>query len=181
MNRKDKEELILSELKSNFDNGFHLLFVEFYNPMRRFALKYVEDIYIEDIIQDVFMKIWERKVKISNFNQLKSYLYSSVYNKCIDLIRKNSSKLKYEGTLCDNDLCDNVLEVDLLSLLLDCIETLPEHYKEVINLSLKGETIEDIAVKMNTTPAAVKSYKQRAKTIMKNKLGSLSFIVSLFI
>lgn len=181
MNKQEREELILSELKSNFDNGFHLLFVEFYNPMHRFAQKYVDDIYIEDIIQDVFMKIWERKVTITNFNALKSYLYSSVYNQCIDLIRKNSSKRKYEETIHHDDLYENVLEVDLLSLLLNSVDKLPEHYKEVINLSLEGESIEKIASKMNMTIDAVKQYKKRAKIMMKKELGNMSSIIALFI
>lgn len=181
MDKQTKEQLILSLLNENFEEGFHMLYVEFYGSMSRLALRYVDNIYVDDLIHDIFIKIWEKKIQISNYNVLKSYLYSSVYNKCIDLIRKNRTINKYQSTLTEQDFCNDVIEEDLLSLLLDGVETLPEQYRKVITMTLDGENIAEIAKQLNVSIDAVKAYKRRGKELLRKSLKEFSFIISLFL
>lgn len=69
-------------------------FLQYYRPLCLFALHYLKDIDdAEDTVQDCFMELWKRKEKGFEVSGLKSYLYSMVRNRCIDILNLNSATL----------------------------------------------------------------------------------------
>ena len=72
---------------NSFKDNFRL-----YNrPLCLFALHYLHDIdNAEDTVQDCFAELWERKDSGMEISEIKSYLYSMVRNRCIDIVKKDS-------------------------------------------------------------------------------------------
>lgn len=66
-----------------------------------------------------------------------------------------------------------MLDVEVYTLLYRAISELPDNYKKVINYSLDGYHIDEIAEQMHTTVDAVKAYKKRAKEQLRKKMGTL--------
>ena len=86
--------LSLKDFKS-FREGdrkaFKLIFDAFHKPLIIFANKYVNDTDLsEDLVQEVFIKFWEKKKVHDLHGSLKSYLFSAVKNNALNHIRQNS-------------------------------------------------------------------------------------------
>lgn len=108
---------------------------------------------------------------------MKSYLYTSVQNKCLNVIRTNQQFEKYKVEQSDALDEEYILDEEVISQLYQSIELLPDHYKEVMLKSMEGESIAKIALSMDTTEDAIKAYKRRAKQILKKELGDKAFIL----
>ena len=168
---------IIEYLKTNFETGFQMLFIEYYKPMTRAALRMVSEQYAEDVVQDIFLYIWNNKVIFKNELSIKSYLYSSVYNKCISQIRKQKTENKYTKNIESQYFYQSVLDEDVYSILLKEVSKLPENYRVAVELTLEGSSNQEIANQLNVSEDAVKSYKKRAKTILKEKMSNISYFL----
>lgn len=146
-------------------------FLQYYRPLCLFALHYLKDIDdAEDTVQDCFMELWRRKDRGMDTSGLKSYLYSMVRNRCIDILKKDS--------LIDS----NVQPSDLEEILSDeeceewaydearmwtAIDSLPEKCREVFLLAKReGLKYEEIAARMGISVHTVKNQMSKAvKTV----------------
>ena len=85
MQNNDAHRLTIKEYKGLFDR--------LYASLCLFSNKYVRDLEVsKDLVQDVFIKIWEDKVAFKNENNIKSYLYTSVKNKSLDYLKSKRYK-----------------------------------------------------------------------------------------
>lgn len=177
----DQNELIVSKMATDFAEGFQALFLVYYKPLLRISERIIGAEFAEDIVQDTFLTIWNHKQNFENVLSLKSYLYTTVHNKCLNVIRSNLQLEKYKVEQPTELFEEYILDEDVVAQLYQALDLLPEHYKEVIMKSLNGESIANIALSMNTTEDAVKAYKRRAKQILKEKLCHESLILLLLI
>lgn len=169
--------LIITKITTDFPEGFRLLFITYYKPLLRIAEKMIGIEFAEDIVQDTFLTIWNNKQCFDNILSLKSYLYTSIHNKCLNVIRTNQQFEKYMVEQSSKLGEEYILDEELISQLYQKIDMLPSHYKEVMLKSIEGESIAEIALSMNTTEDAIKAYKRRAKQILKKELGRQAFLL----
>lgn len=177
MARLNHDELIISKLATDFPEGFRLLFISYYKPLLRIAERMIGIEFAEDIVQDTFLTIWNNKQCFDNILSLKSYLYTSIHNKCLNVIRTNQQFEKYKVEQSVKLGEEYILDEEIISQLYQIIDKLPEHYKEVMLKSMEGESIANIALSMDTTEDAIKAYKRRAKQILKKELGEKAFLL----
>lgn len=139
----------------------------------------------EDIVQECFVRLWEKREVIGVIQSAKSYLYTMVRNECINRI-KSKNILEYRDDLslmqC-RDVVSDMEEFDLIELLLAAIETLPPQYCRVMKLSVKGFKNSEIANELGIAENSVKVMKNRSLKKIKDLLGDevLLLIVSLMI
>lgn len=176
MNQLHPDEWIITQLATNFDEGFRLLFLAYYSPLKRIAQKIAGPDFAEDAVQDIFTKIWANKICFENVNSLKSYLYTSIQNQCLNVLRKNGLLENYKETLQNECLEEYILDEEVFIRLYEAIDLLPEHYRKAMLQSLKGDSIAKIASSMNATEDTIKAYKRRAKQMLKKHLCDLSLI-----
>lgn len=177
----NQNELIVSQMATDFSAGFQSLFLTYYSPLLRIAERMIGAEFAEDAVQDTFLAIWNNKLNFENVLSLKSYLYTSVHNKCLNIIRTNQQLEKYKVEHPTEQAEEYILDEDVIAQLYQAMDLLPEHYKEAMIKSLNGESIADIALSMNTTEDSVKAYKRRAKRMLKEKLCNDSLVLLLFI
>ncbi|MGQ1785213.1 MULTISPECIES: RNA polymerase sigma factor [unclassified Saccharicrinis] len=94
MKSKSNKQLVLL-LKEGNMLAFDTLYNRFCHQLHNFALSYLkqeED--AEGIVQEVFLKIWEKRNKIDEFSSFKSFLFTITYNLTISLLRKRLSETK---------------------------------------------------------------------------------------
>ena len=127
----------------------------YYRPLCLFVLHYLHDIdNAEDTVQDCFAELWERKDSGMEISDIKSYLYSMVRNRCIDIVKKDS--------LIDNNVQPSDLE-GIISEEWTAIDSLPEKCREVFLLAKRdGMKYEEIAVRMNISVNTVKNQMNKA-------------------
>lgn len=178
------DNIWLRQLSKGDEYAYRVLFDRYYDVLNNFACKYVDDIAVsEDIVQDVFYNLWEKRESHSDINSLKSYLYSSVKNKCLNHLQHNKVKEKYLNSekkkQSDEFFLNQILEEEVYQILRDAIKTLPEQTKDVYELSLLGYSNPEIAERLDLSIDSVKSHKKRGKKFLKERLQNLVWLLAL--
>jgi len=173
-------KLTLKEYKSLFD--------KLYTSLCLFANKYLENLEVsKDIVQDVFIKIWEDKIEFQNENNIKSYLYTSVKNKCLDYLKSKRyrstdhlSTGEIEQLETEPFFLREVVILETSSIIENAINTLPTRCAQIIRLSIKEFSNADIAdelgISINTVKAQKKIAYKRLKPLLKDYFILIAFI-----
>ncbi len=136
----------------------------------------------EDLVQDVFVGLWEKENTFPDEISLKVYLYKTVRNKCYNVIKHNKVKNKYAENIVqsledDNLFLKQILEEEIVRQLYHAIEVLPLRKKEIIKLSLKGLKNTEIAEELQIKLQTVKTLKSQSYKILREQFQELSTII----
>ena len=172
------------------------LFRQYYKVLRLYAFRFVNDWDIaEDVVQDVFVALWNKRTDIEFDGAVKAYLFKAVYNKSLNIL--SSKKYTEEESveqfsdqiealqILENNQENSLFMKELQSEIETFIETLPTQVKKVFILSRSyGLKIKEISVQLDLSPKTVEKYLTRAllelRTHLKNKdLMSLLFLLYL--
>ena len=172
MNRDDN--LLIKQIARGDEGAFKALYEEFFHVLLAVACKYVEREVAEDIVQDVFFKLWSTPQKFLHTTDLRFYLYRSVQNQCLNYIRDKKVEDRYRDraeVVSEDFFYNTVLEEEIFIRLQQAIEELPEKYRKVINLNLEGLSDKEVALRLGISIDAVKQQKKRGKEQLKEKLN----------
>lgn len=162
----DEKEL-LKMLLSNHNEAYKYLYNNYYTPLVLFANHYISNQEIShDLVQEVFISLLDVNIKFENLLHLKSYLYNSLRNKCLNHLRHEKIKqdfLEDELYRSDEFFEQKTIEEDVYSILTTAINNLSPQSKEVMMLALDGLGNQDIAERLNLSVETVKSYKKSSK------------------
>ena len=167
----------------------HIIFERFYHSLCFYAEKYLKNIDdVQDIVQEIFVTVWEKKLSFPNEYALKAYLYSSVYHACLDKVKLSGIHKKHQDCiLAGMDEADprsyltDQIETEVLTELFQAIEKLPTECCKVFKLSyLEGLPIEEVAQKLNISIFTVKSQRARAKKLLQENLKNLYPLLAYF-
>lgn len=130
----------------------------------------------EDIVQECLIMIWKSDLNFQNIKILSSYLYKSVYNNTLKYIRdkKVEDKRKSEWSLTLSETEDDIFymaaEEDVIRKLRAAIALLPDQRKTILQLSLEGYSVQEIALQLEISINTVKTQKKRAYSFLKENL-----------
>lgn len=171
--------------KSTFEQLFRTLFPS----LMHFARKYVSDSdTATEITHDVFFNLWEKREKIDTSTSLKSYLYTSVYNRCMNYIR-DQKKFNRDEQVFDRleqeehiTLHDHLEVQELEAKILESMNSLPSRCREIFILNrFEGNKYAEIAEKMNISVKTVETQMSKALRILREKLADYLKILIIFI
>ena len=174
----EKDFVFVEKLKNGDNNAYTLLMNDYYKNLCGYANLFTKDpSKSEDIVQNVFVKIWIYRKKIDPNIPIKKYLYKSVYNEFIDQYRKNKPVISLEEKylkVIDTIIDDNSLDIEKLMMNVNReIDKLPEKCKRVFILNKKeGLTHDEIAEYLQISTKTVESHITRAFKILNQKLGN---------
>lgn len=136
----------------------------------------------EDLVQDVFVNIWEKDLSFPDDISLKVYLYKSTRNKCYNTIKHNKVKDLYSANHMreiedDNAFLKQVLEEEIVRKLHSLIDTLPKRKKEIIKLSLKGLKNKEISESLGIHLQTVKTLKSQSYRILREEFKELNAMI----
>lgn len=185
---------ISSELMSRLREGDMLAFDRIYELYSHKLFSFVfgilkNDAESEDIVQEVFIKIWESRNKLGDYKLLNSYIFTIAYNNSIDLIRKriNNGKyldhLKNSSIVQENSTVISEIEFDELSQHAEkLIMNLPERQKQVFQLHReKGLTYSEIAEQLGISKNTVENHMVNALKYLRQNMDNSLLINMLFI
>ncbi|MDC3276315.1 RNA polymerase sigma-70 factor [Flavobacteriaceae bacterium] len=184
----EKDFLFVEKLKKGDYDAYTLLMNDYYKNLCGYANLFTKDpSKSEDIVQNVFVKLWVYRKKIDSNIPIKRYLHKSVYNEFIDQYRKNKSVVKLEEKhlkVINTIIDDNSFDIEkLMTRVNDEIEKLPEKCKKVFILNKKeGLTHDEIAEYLQISKKTVEGHITRAFKILNQKLGKKikSILIILF-
>lgn len=160
---------LFTAFREGRQDGFDQLFRELFAPLTYFAVKLVKEPFIaEDIVQDCFVRLWEKREELGHLKSPKSYLYRMVRNSCLKHLERTKLSSGEPGeALPDPDL---VIEKSLIAAetareLYQFISSLSPGLQQIIRLYyLEGMSNREIATALNIEPDSVT--RQRLRAIM---------------
>jgi RNA polymerase sigma-70 factor (ECF subfamily) len=159
----ENDNQLLNKIKAGDYNAFGFLFNRYYGLLCNYALRFVRDDFIsEDIVQEVFVKIWESRAKLKIIGSVKSYLYIAVKNKSINKLQSEAVRQKYTSNFFSyqsKEVSQTELEQEeFRNHLFNCIQKLPPRCHDVFTKSRFNEMKqEQIAQKMDISLKTVKA------------------------
>ena len=171
---KEETGIIFRQWRDAGDEAaFRVLYESFYHTLLNLASRYVPMEVARDIVQDVFMNMWNDPEKYVGVSDLRFYLYRSIQNKCINYLRDRKVEDKYRNgvnTVAEDFFYNALLEEDIFILMMDAISKLPDIYREVLSCSLEGLSDKEVSEKLKISVDNVKTRKKRGKSILKEAL-----------
>ena len=176
-----REESFIERINSKQRAAFHELFREFFQTLVIYAMKYVStQEEAEDIVQDVFVSVWEKEEKFLSYQSFRVFLYRSVRNTCLNFAKHKLVEKKYVAyqelhpEISENEEYDWVQE-ELYRGLFKVIDELPPRCREVFLLHLDGLKNEEIAARSHITLLTVKTQKKKALRYIRERMGKYTF------
>lgn len=147
---------------------------EFGDHVYRFIFRSIKDSHrADDIVQDTYEKLWRCVTEIE-YGAVRSWLFSTAYNRMIDVIRKDSKLIRVEH-YDDSSLYAEENGSDLNEVLHRALETLPPAQRSVILLrDYEGYSYKEIADITALSEAQVKTYIFRGRVALRNYLVKTS-------
>ena len=170
---------LLNALKKGESKAYTFLVNNYHHRLCVYAFNLTSDHDLsEDIVQNVFMRIWNKKHKLKDDLVVKSYLYKAVYNEFIDQYRKNKNVLTLEKKHIDA-LTYIVEEEDekslekLISIVKKEIDKLPPKCKQTFLLSKEeGLTNLEISEYLNISIKSVEAHITKAFSVLRKSIGN---------
>ena len=156
-----------------------------------YAGKYVNAITAEDLVQDVFLKVWQKRTFLFLKEGIKTYLYRSVQHACLDYLKHQEVKgdyintvttqLKIEEIYYNDDPQSLFAEDERLELIYKEMDKLPEKCREIFTMSyLEERKTSEIAVLLNISTRTVEVQLYKALKILRGILLSCLIFLSNF-
>jgi len=166
------------------------IYLRYYEALVFYAFKFVNDIEIaKDLTQDAFFGFLKKR-NVEDIINIKSFLYQSVRNNCLNYIDHNSVERKYEKTelrrlKSEIEFYNNnttIIEQDLYEKLIKIFDQLPERYKIPLKLSrFENQKNKEISEKLGIPVRTVETRIYRGLIMLRKKLGKNVFLLFTFI
>jgi RNA polymerase sigma-70 factor (ECF subfamily) len=170
------QQFILDELQKGNERAFNSIFKQYYKPLCQFSYSFikVQDT-AENLVQEVFAKLWEKRENITNIDNLLSYLMGMVRNQSIDFLRKEKTNSKIFNNLrlekSENTTEEQISKNEFEEKLLKSIMNLPERCRTAIEMSrLEGLSNKEIAQKMEISVKGVEALIGRSLKLLRSEL-----------
>lgn len=188
MDQTDDNELYL-RLKEGDERAFKTLFQKYYSAMCHFAHQFLKDHEMaEETVQDMFVRIWEKRSTLNIETSVKHYFFRSIRNQCLNQIQHQKIKNQYASRIMESshqeiDPDQYYLEVNLLQRIEKSIDSLPAKRQEIFRLSREqGLKYKEIAEELNISIKTVEAQMGLALKHLRDELKEFSnHLVSLFL
>ena len=157
---------------------FEKLFRQYYQVLCIYAVKFVHDAdTAEEIVQDLFYVLWEKRAELQINTSVKSYLYSAVHNRCLKYINHKKVETRYQHFYLNNkaeisEEPENGQEVmEVHRIVNNTLEALPERCSEIFRLNrFEGLKYYEIAEKLAISIKTVEANMGKALKALRKSL-----------
>lgn len=157
---------------------FKVEYESHFSALKYFALRYIEDEEVVcDLLQDLWIKLWEKSETFENELVFKTYLYRSVRNNCLTYIRdtrrQEARMADYQVEETEEAFVHQMIEAEVYALINEVFEELPEASRQVYLRSLDGKSHKEIAEELNIAINTIKKHKNNANHYLRARLEKL--------
>ena len=146
----EKETAFLHKINDRQVEAYRILYDEYYPALVVYASTFLaSDEVAEDIVQELFVSMWEKRVTFVSFPAFKTYLYKFIKNSALNYLKHQGVEERYKEAL-QNNLSDEELDEEELDReeeyrhLFQAIDKLPSRCREIFLLSLEGKKNKEI-------------------------------------
>ncbi|MFX1705510.1 RNA polymerase sigma-70 factor [Chitinophaga sp. CC14] len=183
------EAELLQRLAVADEAAFSVVFREYYAVLCAFAQKIIrESADPEDLVNEVFLKLWNRRQVFEDIRHLKDFLYKSTRNACFDTIKgsihSRERQAVFLGTQAEWETAADLemIRLEVFNELHHEINQLPEQCGKIIRMGyIDGLKNDEIARELGLSVQTVKNQKSRGVMLLKRRLPPEAFVLLLLI
>ncbi|MFL9830483.1 RNA polymerase sigma-70 factor [Flavobacterium sp. ARAG 55.4] len=183
-------KLLVVNLMEGNEKAFSELFNYYHNDVYAYSLSMLKNqIFAEEIVQDVFLNIWQHRDRLNPDLSFKSYVFTITRNLTFNLISKiaNNRKFKeevfYNSQKSYNPVEDTIADADYDAIKNKAIEQLPPKRRIIFEMSRNKEmSYEEISKELNISVSTVKGQMSKALAEIRDFLethGDVALLISL--
>jgi len=174
---------------SNADSvTFEEVFKSSFKSLHLYACSILkEESAAEEVVQQVFFKLWEKNERLSELQSITAYLYRAVHNDCLNVLKHSKVKAAHRAhalyTSSEHDHpADQAALKELQRNIDKAINELPEQCRTIFQMSrFEDMKYRDIAEKLGLSVKTVENQMGKALRVLRNKLGDYLPMVALFL
>ncbi len=182
------EKILIGKLINDDQVAFTIIFTRYYEDLVHFSFGITHNSDAsEEVVQDVFLKLWENRSKLDIHTSLKSYLLKSVQNRSIDSLRHISITNKYASIvlehpmLLENDTENYLLFSELENNFAQALGKLPVQNAEVFRMSrIESFNYQEIATKLGISVRTVEVRMSKAISLLREELKDFLILFLIF-
>ncbi|MEO8148508.1 MAG: RNA polymerase sigma-70 factor [Bacteroidia bacterium] len=183
------DQEIVNALHANDEGVFEQVFRFYYQRLCNYACNIVVDMdEAEEIVQQMFLNIWEKRVHLEINISFKSYLYRAVHNACLNRLKQQKVRKLYADEQIQitepgyEHTSQTILKTELEKQIHNAINKLPEQCRLVFKLSRFEEMkYAEIATHLGISIKTVENHMGKALKIMREQLKEyLPLIIIVF-
>jgi RNA polymerase sigma-70 factor, ECF subfamily len=180
-NSKEKELFKLDDIKA-----FEMLFNQYYKPLVNYSFTLLKDTgEAEDIVQQVYINVWQKRDELDIHTSPRAFLYKSVYNASLNRIKQNNVRNAYAAdakvTAPIADEADTVVAKELKQKIDFAIEQLPEQCGKIFKMSRYGNLkYQEIANELGISVKTVENQMGKALKTLRVTLKEYMPLLILF-
>ncbi|GAA4310141.1 RNA polymerase sigma-70 factor [Compostibacter hankyongensis] len=184
------DESYIKSLHQGDEYAFRHIFNLFHTRLCYFASGFLGDTErSRDVVQDAFLKLWERRTDFEGIPAIRSFLYITIKNACLNAGKHEKVVHKYEADqravpeeAAENRIIHRLIEAEALEHIHQALQRLPAGCRRVVDLSYFGELRnEEVARQLRVSVNTVKTQKMRAIRILRGLLGESSLTIVLLL
>jgi len=187
--RNENIQALFQSFQRGEERGYAHFFHAHYKALFFYASGLLKDEErAEDAVADGFVKFFEKRATIQSAATVKSFLYTTVRNACLDSLRKQKvrtmhhSGLAYLQEKAEASAAEHLIRTETLSLVARAIEALPAASRAVFTLYyFEGKSYEEIAVELGRSKETVRKQRQYGLSVVRGKLSGLSSLLLIFL
>ena len=181
-------KVLIECLKNGDEKAYAYLMDHYHHQLCVYANSLIKNRYsAEDIVQNVFIRVWEVRIRLNPNFSIKSFLYKSVYNEFIDLYRKNQSLIPIEkiyyhalNSVVNDD--DPEAFTRIINVLNKEIQNLPPKCQNIFILSKKEgltniEIAEHLEISIKTVETQITKAFSILRSTLQDKIKSVLFLL----
>jgi len=178
-NQSQTEQQLITLLRNGSQFAFEKLFEIFSQKLYRFSYSYLKsETESEEIVQDVFLKLWENRDKLRNETSFQSYLFTIAFNAIRKHFNKKVHDERYRTGIIElfsdeNPSLETNPDFEMLVVKLESlIGKMPARRKEIfLKRKKEGKSVRDIATEMEISPKTVENQITEAMNYLKKEFG----------
>jgi RNA polymerase sigma-70 factor (ECF subfamily) len=183
------DEQIMQKILEKDPEAFNEVYNKLYRKLFLFANSLIANTEeARDIVTESFIKLWSHDNYFSNMSHLQVYFYTVIKNACIDYLRRDKLKAKIENRLVKEEhITENVIEkkyqeAELVQILYDRINQLPDRMQQVFKLTyLDGYSRTEVAQMLNLSENTIRNTNAAAMKALRLTLGVEQVMILIFI
>lgn len=180
------EPILVSGFQQGDEAAFEAIYTSLVKRLRYFAAGFVAENVAHDHVQDAFIKLWERRAQFSSYNAIKTFLYLTVKNACLNTIKHDVVVSRHEqmphSSADEKNTLQRIIEAEVIDEIALALQKLPEGCRNVVFLSyFEGLSNQEVADRLHISINTVKTQKLRALKTLRGIFTDLSPLVLLMI